>query len=108
MSGVYCIRCTPTRELYVGGTLMKFAARFTVHRSALRHHNCAPPLLQAAWDKYGEAAFEFIPIKEFPPEDVNAMTLEAIRRLGPTLNRNQPSGRQRRSKGEGESLYTLA
>ncbi len=58
-SGVYQIRCLPTGKIYVGSTV-DLRHRWGQHRRKLRggnHHNTH---LQNAWDKYGEANFEFV------------------------------------------------
>jgi len=91
MSGVYVIHCKPTGELYVGGTKMEFAVRFSRHRQWLRQGGKSKSAggstkLLAAWLKWGEDAFEFIPLKEFPPEQVAEREWQAIERLKPTLN----------------------
>lgn len=57
-TGIYAIRHVASGKLYVGSAL-SFAARWRVHRCLLRkgaHHS---PLLQAAWNKYGEGSFTF-------------------------------------------------
>lgn len=57
-SGVYQIRCVPTGKVYVGSAV-SLRARWDQHRRELRrsmHHNAH---LQFAWEKYGEAGFEF-------------------------------------------------
>ncbi len=57
-SGVYQIRCVPTGKIYIGSAV-DLKARWDGHRRRLRrgvHHNAH---LQYAWDKYGEASFEF-------------------------------------------------
>lgn len=60
-SGIYEILNTVNGKRYIGSAV-KLSARWNKHRGELRkhiHHN-AP--LQQAWDKYGEAAFKFLPI----------------------------------------------
>lgn len=91
MSGVYAIRCMTTKQLYIDGTVRSFEEKIEAHRIALRAGR-GPPRLQAAWDKHGEVAFEFILIKEFQPSEVPAMIVEAVRRLRPSLN--APSGHE--------------
>ena len=87
MPGVYIIRCKPTGELYVGGTKGRlFCYRFANHRIALRKGE-GPPLLQVAWDLHGEAAFEFVPLREFPRELVREKEAYALWKLKPALNK---------------------
>ena len=60
-SGIYEIVNTVNGKRYIGSAV-KLHARWVKHRYDLQrhiHHN-AP--LQHAWDKYGEAAFKFLPI----------------------------------------------
>lgn len=59
---IYCIRCVPTSQVYVGQT-SSFKKRKVGHLSQLRlgkHYNQA---LQNAFNQYGEDAFEFIVIE---------------------------------------------
>jgi hypothetical protein len=42
--------------------------------------------MQEAWVIYGEDAFEFIPLKEFPVEELDRREREAIDKLKPTFN----------------------
>ena len=55
---IYAIRNTKNGRAYIGSTV-DYRERFWAHRSYLRsggHHSF---ILQRAWDKHGEAAFEF-------------------------------------------------
>jgi group I intron endonuclease len=54
-------------KFYVGSTTNK-KVRFREHRKQLRgnRHHCKH--LQAAWNKYGEAKFDFVVVEEVPPE----------------------------------------
>lgn len=74
--GIYEIRNRITGNAYVGRAKC-FAVRFKRHRYELRcgRHHCLP--LQRAWDKHGEAAFDFVVVQECPPEA--AIVLEARR-----------------------------
>lgn len=58
MIGVYGIIHIPTRRAYVGSSV-NIERRFREHKRALlnNRHHCSH--LQNAWNKYGEAAFEF-------------------------------------------------
>lgn len=58
-SGIYQIRCAPTNKIYVGSAL-DLRERWYRHRWSLRRGRHKNPHLQAAWDKYGEAAFEIV------------------------------------------------
>jgi hypothetical protein len=67
--GVYQIENTVNGKVYVGSsTCLK--RRFKAHRNALlagRHHSAK---LQRSWDKYGEAAFEFLVLLNCAKSDV--------------------------------------
>jgi group I intron endonuclease len=58
-TGIYEILCVPTQKRYIGSTQRSFRKRWAQHRSELRRgiHPCLA--LQRAWNKYGEAVFEF-------------------------------------------------
>lgn len=55
---IYWIKNTLNGKFYVGSTVQRYV-RWKTHRTKLRAgtHHCAH--LQAAWNKYGEASFEF-------------------------------------------------
>src|SRR5579884_504761 len=57
--GVYRIRNLLNGKVYVGSTSTGFRRRWGMHRNRLRAGRHANQHLQAAWDKYGEAAFAF-------------------------------------------------
>lgn len=62
MSAVYEIRNSVTAKVYIGSTTRALSLRKREHWKRLRggyHHN---EHLQRAWDKYGEAAFSFVPV----------------------------------------------
>lgn len=56
--GVYRIICTETSKLYVGSTV-NLRKRWGEHRRMLRRNVHSSPLLQRAWNKYGEQSFTF-------------------------------------------------
>lgn len=63
MSTVYAIKNTLDGKCYVGATT-NAATREMGHRSALRHGKHHSARMQEAWDRDGEAAFRFIPLRE--------------------------------------------
>ncbi len=69
-TGVYCWTCRPTNKRYVGSGAGKGGCltRKRGHRSKLRKGTHCNKYLQYAWDKYGEAAFEFRVIETCSPE----------------------------------------
>lgn len=60
---IYAIRNNVTGKYYVGSA-SNFVGRRKVHLSRLRHGTHHSVLLQRAWDKYGESAFEFVVLEE--------------------------------------------
>lgn len=66
--GIYEVVNTISGSRYVGSAVC-IGQRWKSHRSALRNQKKAPPKLQRAWDKYGEAAFDFR-VLEFCGRDV--------------------------------------
>jgi hypothetical protein len=68
--GTYQIVCRSTGQRYIGSTRCKggFATRYAVHRSSLRLGKHTNPLLQAAWNRYGEADFHWGILDVLPPD----------------------------------------
>lgn len=58
LSGVYQILCVPTGQIYIGSAV-DLRARWERHRRGLRAGKHVNRYLQQAWDRYGEASFEF-------------------------------------------------
>ena len=56
--GIYAITNAENGKVYIGSTI-GLAKRWEYHRQDLRRGDHANPHLQRAWNKYGEAAFEF-------------------------------------------------
>lgn len=79
--GVYAITCRPTGRVYVGSS-QHIANRWKVHRHLLRHGKHTSPALQNAWDKHGEAAFEFAVIQECGIDQLLGLEQAHIDRLG--------------------------
>lgn len=91
-SGIYEIRCTVTDKVYVGSAVW-IAKRWRHHRESLRRKIHGNSLLQRAWDKYGEHAFEFSVIAACEKEELLKFEQRAIdemmaadRRFGFNLN----------------------
>lgn len=58
MGVIYRITCTANGKFYIGSTVNK-AQRWARHRKDLREGKHPNKIMQAAWTKYGEAAFLF-------------------------------------------------
>ena len=65
-SGCYEILNTVNGKRYIGSTV-DMKRRWTEHRKLLRGSKHTNPILQHAWDKYGEDAFKFLPILTCAP-----------------------------------------
>lgn len=57
-SGVYTITNKENGKVYIGSTI-DFERRWKEHRDGLQKSTHGNPHLQASWNKYGEATFEF-------------------------------------------------
>lgn len=66
LSGVYAIRCPA--GAYVGRT-RDMRVRWANHRAVLRRGKHHSRRLQAAWDKYGESAFQFEVVSLNPSDE---------------------------------------
>ena len=64
-TGVYVITNSVTGAQYIGSS-RDIDQRFNAHRHYLRHNTHKNPILQRAWNKYGEVAFMFNTICEVP------------------------------------------
>jgi hypothetical protein len=63
MPYIYVIRRINTDSFYAGSTV-DCARRWPEHKKKLRKNKHPTPPLQAAWNKYGEEAFEFLTVCE--------------------------------------------
>lgn len=66
--GVYCIANSINGKVYVGSASKSIKSRWCLHVSELRRGRHHSPHLQAAWNKYGEEAFELTTLEECPAE----------------------------------------
>lgn len=57
--GVYSIKCSANRKLYIGSSSRGCSQRWWDHKKALRTNTHHSVLLQRAWNKYGEQQFVF-------------------------------------------------
>jgi len=58
-TGIYSITHKESGKRYIGSTYCNFYDRFCAHRSTLNRKCHSSILMQRAWNKYGEEAFEF-------------------------------------------------
>ena len=84
-SGIYKILNTVNGKQYIGSAI-NLSRRKSQHWSDLAkkiHHN---PHLQSVWNKYGEAAFEFLVVGKCPPERLIELEQEVMDHLKPEYN----------------------
>lgn len=88
MIGIYAIYNTATGKIYVGSS-RNIQLRWAQHRSCLKH-NKSTPHLQRAWNKYGEASFEFIVLEECSVENLIEREQFWYDSLAPAYNCGRP------------------
>lgn len=64
MGIIYCIMHMDSGTSYIGSTIQDARKRWGQHLGALRWGKHGNPYLQAAWNKYGKASFQFIILEE--------------------------------------------
>ena len=69
VAGVYALRCAPTNEVWVGGTLT-LATVWRRIEFSLRTGGDPHRALQAAWTAHGPEAFAFEELERFEEEDL--------------------------------------
>jgi hypothetical protein len=69
VAGVYALRCVPTGEVWVGGSLTLETVRQRIEFS-LRSGGDPHRDLQAAWTAHGPAAFAFDELERLEEEDL--------------------------------------
>lgn len=73
-TGAYAIVNLVNGKLYVGGAYKSFKQRFMLHKSLLRANRHYNIYLQRAWNKHGEASFEFRVLERC--QDINCQEVE--------------------------------
>ena len=89
--GVYKIQNTVNGKRYIGSAV-SLKKRWRAHRWWLRRGEHHSRSLQRAWDKYGEAAFEFIPMLICDPVDLILHEQLALDGLKPEYNIAKKAG----------------
>jgi group I intron endonuclease len=86
MTGVYMIRNLLNEKLYIGSAAKSFEWRWMLHRRTLRRGQHCNAILQRAWNKSSESAFEFRVIEECPADQCLAREQWWIDGLKPEYN----------------------
>lgn len=97
MTGIYCIENQINGKRYVG-LAKDVEARWKHHQAMLRGGRHINRHLQAAWKKYGEAAFRFYILEEVECDGLKVAEMEWIKRLD-TFN----NGYNLTAGGDGQS-----
>lgn len=90
--GIYGIKNKINNKIYVGKTMNSFGDRWDCHKACLRGVYHENRHLQNAWNKYGEANFDFIILKDCTGQDlefVNQTEIDEIskyKQLGLSYN----------------------
>lgn len=90
-SGIYRIINRLNEKSYIGSS-QNISRRWYLHRAALRRNRHHSVYLQRAWNKYGEAAFEFELIRLADPSQLLIEEEKAIVEFQPEYNVGGVSG----------------
>lgn len=86
---IYRIRNVISSDIYIGSTVQIPRLRWLVHRAKLRKGTHHSPILQNAWNKYGETAFSFEIIErcgEISELDLERKEQSYLDKLNPKYN----------------------
>ena len=103
-SGIYQIINISNKKSYIGSAI-NLSARWNRHKRCLRkgtHHSAR---LQAAWDKNGESAFEFLVIITCASSMLIWYEQQFINRLAPEYNMCPTAGSPRGRKDSAKTLH---
>lgn len=92
-SGVYEILNTANGKRYIGSA-KSFARRWTAHHNHLLRGTHHSRHLQSAWNKYGEAAFKFLPILTCQPSMLLFYEQQLLDKVKPEYNILPTAGSQ--------------
>ena len=105
-TGIYKITNITNDHSYVGSAI-NIANRWGRHRSDLRTGVHCNPYLQRAWDKHGEADFEFKIIGTCASEDLIRLEQEVMDHLKPEYNINPTAGSRLGTKHSPETITRI-
>lgn len=81
-SGIYKITCTVNQRFYIGSAI-DLRRRKYEHWYGLRHNKHHNPILQNAWNKYGEQSFTFEVLEQVLPMSLTAREQYWFKKLKP-------------------------
>lgn len=84
-TGIYSIKHKESGKQYIGSTF-DIRRRWNNHLSLLKRGKHHSPILQHAWDKYGESAFEFEILEQCEEDDLIAREQVYINNIHPSYN----------------------
>lgn len=109
---IYVIQCLVSGGVYVGQTIRDVTERWIEHRKQLRGNRHGTPHLQAAWNKYGEQAFEFCVIETFATiaetNDAECFYIQYFRSIGVRLYNSRLGGRNGRMSDEAKAKISAS
>lgn len=107
-TGIYAIVNKITKDFYIGSTKKAFRDRWAGHKSSIKvGKGC--PILQKAWNKYGENSFEFIVIEIIKDkEKIIEREQFYIDFLKPKYNANPIAGSNKNRKWTEEQKHKMS
>jgi len=106
-SGIYEILNTVNGKRYIGQT-SNFVKRWKEHRTGMKRRDHGNSHLQRAWDKYGEAAFKFIPILTCQPSMLTFYEQQLINKVKPEYNLAPVAGTVRGIKHSAQARANMS
>jgi group I intron endonuclease len=103
--GIYEIVNAVNGKRYIGSTSKK--TRWQEHRRLLRRSKHHSPMLQSAWNRYGEGAFTFRLLEECSLSDLIIREQHYLDTLKPEYNVSKTAGSPRGVKKSQEALAKL-
>lgn len=108
IQGIYQIRNTVNGHCYIGCST-NIHLRWYGHRWMLRHSEHPNIILQRAWDKYGESAFEFLLLEEVALKDqLRVREAHHVLLLSSEYNISRPSEETNKFEHSPETLALLS
>ena len=106
-SGIYEIVNTVNGKRYIGQT-SNFKKRWKEHRTGMKRGDHGNAHLQRAWNKYGEAAFKFLPILTCPHSMLTFYEQQLLDKVKPEYNLAPVAGTVRGIKHSAEARKNMS